>query len=242
MISVDWDAIDAVVFDIGGVIALPHHDPIRDQLRLHGFDAPLDDEPYRRAHYAGMRAMHRDHPNLADDSSRDVWKAFDRGYLYSLGFTDADADAANSFGAMFAEGVQRLWTWVQTDAVRSMHELAASGMPIAIVSNNDGTAEEQMRDFGVGQLGDGPGINLAAIVDSTAIGIAKPDPRIFQPALDALAVDPVRALYVGDTVHADVRGATAASMPVVQIDPYDFHADLTHERSRSVSDIVARLT
>ena len=47
--------------------------------------------------------------------------------------------------------------------------------------------------------------------------------------------DPARTLYVGDTVHADVRGAQAAGMPVVQLDPYDLHADFDHLRLPTVA-------
>ena len=65
---------------------------------------------------------------------------------------------------------------------------------------------------------------------------AKPDPAIFGPALAALGTDPARTLYVGDTVHADVHGATAAGMAVVQLDPYDHHAHFEHWR---LPDLVA---
>ena len=60
--------------------------------------------------------------------------------------------------------------------------------------------------------------------------MAKPDPAIFAPALEALGTAAARTLYVGDMVHADVRGAEAAGMPVVQIDPYDHHASFAHAR------------
>jgi hypothetical protein len=35
---------------------------------------------------------------------------------------------------------------------------------------------------------------------------------------------------VGDTVHADVLGASAAGIPVAQLDPYDLHLDFDHAR------------
>jgi len=104
------------------------------------------------------------------------------------------------------------------------------------VSNNDGTAEAQMLELGVCQVGPGPLPSVRIVVDSGAIGIAKPDPAIFRPALEALGTDPARTLYVGDTVHADVRGARAAGMPVVQLDPYDDHAGFDHHR---VTDLAA---
>jgi len=242
MIRVEWSDVDAVVFDIGGVIAIPHHNAVRDQLRSHGLEAPVPDAAYHRAHFAAMWSMHVEHPTLVDDSDRSTWTAFDRGYLRSLGFTVDNAGAPPAIGDILgAGGVRRDWTWVLVDAVAAIHRLDAADVPIAIVSNNDGTAVQQMVDFGVGQVGVGAGVNLAAIVDSGVLGISKPDPRIFQPALDALDADPARVLYVGDTVHADVRGATAAGMAVVQVDPYGFHGAMAHATAPSVPSIVDAL-
>ncbi|CAB5003825.1 MAG: HAD-IA family hydrolase [Actinobacteria bacterium] len=79
-------------------------------------------------------------------------------------------------------------------------------------------------------MGDGPFHSVAAIVDSGTVGVAKPDPAIFTPALEALGTVASRTLYVGDMVHADVRGAEAAGMPVVQIDPYRLHESFAHAR------------
>jgi putative hydrolase of the HAD superfamily len=79
---------------------------------------------------------------------------------------------------------------------------------------------------------------VGAIFDSTVIGVAKPDPRIFEMALDALAVPAAHAIHVGDTPGADVDGARAAGVRPVLIDPYDFHSDLDVERVSSLLDVV----
>ncbi len=50
-----------------------------------------------------------------------------------------------------------------------------------------------------------------------------------------------RVLYVGDTVHADVMGATAAGMQVVQLDPFDQHADYNHARCRDLGHLLQLL-
>ena len=71
--------------------------------------------------------------------------------------------------------------------------------------------------------------------------VAKPDPAIFAPALAALDTDPARTLYVGDTVHADVLGATAAGLPVVQLDPLDLHRDHDHWRLPDVGALADHL-
>ncbi len=40
----------------------------------------------------------------------------------------------------------------------------------------------------------------------------KPDPRIFREALRVLGLAPGEVLHVGDSLHADVRGAAAVGM------------------------------
>jgi putative hydrolase of the HAD superfamily len=132
--------------------------------------------------------------------------------------------------------IKDVWRQLLAENVAAFHRIAASGLPVAVVSNNDGTAEEQLRHLGICQVGPGPFTSVAAVVDSRLVGVAKPDPAIFQPAQDALGTEAARTLYVGDTVHADVRGARAAGMPVVQLDPYDLHADFGHSR---VPDVAA---
>ena len=53
---------------------------------------------------------------------------------------------------------------------------------------------------------------FGAIVDSAQVGATKPDPRIFQCALDALGVAPADAVFVGDSPTRDMAGARAIGM------------------------------
>jgi putative hydrolase of the HAD superfamily len=48
--------------------------------------------------------------------------------------------------------------------------------------------------------------------------IAKPDPRLFQIALDRLGMAAGDAVFAGDRVQIDVRGAQAAGMRAVWFD------------------------
>ncbi|HXY86449.1 MAG TPA: HAD family hydrolase [Gaiellaceae bacterium] len=56
---------------------------------------------------------------------------------------------------------------------------------------------------------------LDSIVFSSEVGVRKPHPRIFQRALDELEVEPARALFVGDRLKQDVRGARDMGMRTV---------------------------
>ncbi len=223
----DPTSIDAVVFDIGGVFLVPHPEPIRSVLTPIGIDL-ADDAAFHRAHYRGVRRVAA---LDIDESDPGFWAHYIAGYLDEIGVLEHQvSEALAAWRALEHRPVQEVWRWTQAHNVHALRRFAVAGMPMAIVSNNDGTAEEQLRLAGVCQVGAGPFVSVVAIVDSGAIGVAKPDPAIFRPALDALGTAPARTLYVGDMVHADVRGAEAAGMPVVQIDPYDDHLDFAHPR------------
>ena len=53
-------------------------------------------------------------------------------------------------------------------------------------------------------------------VFSSEVGVRKPHAEIFRCALDALAVAPEQALFVGDRLYEDVRGAGELGMTTVQ--------------------------
>ncbi|MBN1596068.1 HAD-IA family hydrolase [candidate division FCPU426 bacterium] len=55
------------------------------------------------------------------------------------------------------------------------------------------------------------------IIASAAVGIAKPDPAIFQLALERAGVTAQEAMHVGDSVEDDVYGARAAGVDALWI-------------------------
>ena len=226
----DPETVEAVVFDIGGVFLYPHYDRVAVILGHLGIDPPDDLAEYRRAHHAGAAAL----SNVirpTEEHRPSFWFAYDDAYGTSLGVDQADLEA-------FRTGIERReWDWLHTENVAAFHQLHASGTPLAIVSNNTGAAPQQMRDYGVCWVHDEVELpRVAAIIDSSLVGVAKPDPMIMAPALHALDVPADRVLHVGDTVHADVMGATAAGMQSVQLDPFDQHAHYDHAR---VADLAA---
>jgi len=84
---------------------------------------------------------------------------------------------------------------------------------MVVVSNSDGSMARTVARIGMDHLFDG-------LVDSTAVGFEKPDPRIFEVALDLAGARPERTLHVGDLYAADVVGAWAAGVHAVLLDPW----------------------
>ena len=109
-----------------------------------------------------------------------------------------------------------------------------------MVSNASGQIEDVLRRSAVCQVGEGPGVPVRVVVDSHVVGVAKPDPRIFEPALEHFAdLDRSRIAYIGDSVTMDIGGARAAGLHAVLLDPHDDHAGADFARIRSLAELHA---
>lgn len=92
------------------------------------------------------------------------------------------------------------------DACRSRARLG-----VGVISN--GRKELQAEKLGI--LGIARWVSPGAVFVSQAVGLAKPDPALFDYACDHLGTTPGRCIYVGDAWDTDVVGACAAGMPCV---------------------------
>ena len=214
--------VEAVFLDVGGVFHLPDHRIVTEALRRAGVDGPFEPDVLDRAHYAGVEAL-VDWP--ATDNG--IWTAYEVAYAREVGappecLPDAIAELDVAFGL---DGV---WSRLVPGSLEGLRALHATGVALAIVSNSDGTLEGRLAKEGICQAGPGRGVPMTVVIDSTAVGVAKPDPAIFHIALEATGVTPERALHIGDTVGADVDGALAAGVRPVHLDPYGFCGDHSH--------------
>jgi putative hydrolase of the HAD superfamily len=237
--------VDAVFLDAGGVLVTPNPDLVRARLASArpGSDpssllgAPSD-AALIEAHYRAMAAV-----DLAR-SAPETFDAYHPAYLASLGI-DAETIDHRSYDAVL-DAAQDLWStpyllWTRPlpGVPGALAALAAAGVPLVIVSNADGRVADALADVvHVGPrtsagtaAGDGPGTEVVAIVDSGAVGVAKPDPAIFDLAFEALReaghgdLDRSRVIHVGDAYGYDVEGARAAGVTPVFVDPLGLHPD-----------------
>lgn len=222
--------IEAVLIDVGGVLVLPDHDRMAaafDRAGVHVDRGLLD-----RAHYAGVASL-----GEFTEGDREIWVRYNRAYARACNTPDDALDeAVEHLLNEFATGA--VWSRIVSGSVDALRELASLDVHLAIVSNADGDTEQRLREYGICQVGRGPAVEMDAILDSTVVGVAKPDARIFELALDALDVPPDGAIHVGDTPGADVDGARAAGVHPVLVDPHDFHPDLDVERVAALSEVV----
>jgi HAD superfamily hydrolase (TIGR01509 family) len=166
-----------------------------------------------------------------------------RGWAQMVGTTLAfaglaPARVASRLDALWAQHCARnLWSLVPEGLVPALAGARAAGVPIAVVSNSEGTLEALFEDLGILRSFD-------LVLDSGVVGIEKPDPRIFAMALDRFHVPAHRALHLGDNFATDVLGARAAGIPVALIDPFHHlagrHADVPRvPGAREVAEALA---
>jgi putative hydrolase of the HAD superfamily len=232
------DDVDAVLLDLGGVFYLPDHDRMAGALAR--LDVHVDPDDLDRAHYAGIAAL-GDQPRIGHHGDgTSLWHAYNRAYASVCGVpADRLDEGTETLLAEFGRG--DVWTRQIPGARDALRALSALDLKLAVVSNADGTVEEQLRLDGTCQVGPGPGVEVDAVLDSGVVGISKPDPAIFRLALEALDVAPARAIHVGDTPAADVAGALAAGVRPVLVDPYDLHLGAPCPRVATLAGVVELL-
>jgi len=93
----------------------------------------------------------------------------------------------------------------------TLARLRTAGARLVVVSNWDVSLHDVLARTGLAPLLDG------AVISAEA-GVAKPDPAIFERALEiAGGIEPGHALHVGDSLEADVAGARAAGVEAVLV-------------------------
>jgi putative hydrolase of the HAD superfamily len=205
--------IEALLLDLGGVFLIPDGSLIAESLADAG--VPIGPVDYEQAHYAGIAAV---------DQGVGVGEGtltYLGGYVGALGIQpEGRLQAMKALVTLWEMPSVSLWRQTIPASIVGLRRLAEHGVPLGFVSNSDGTAEEQLRQHRIGQVGPGEGVEIVVITDSAVVGLAKPDPRVFDLAVGALGLSPERIAYVGDSVRYDVLGSEAAGMVPVHFDPH----------------------
>src|SRR4029453_1496197 len=160
-------------------------------------------------------------------TQRAFWLGFYREVLGSLGRTTEELAEA-LFQAFSDPAGYRLF-----DDVRpALDELAGRGITLGLGSNFEPWLRQVLALQGAPD-------RCAAVAISGALGVAKPDPRIFKAALDEAGADPAATVHVGDQPVNDVAGALAAGITPVLIDRFGRHPDA--DRAHRVEDLAGLL-
>ena len=226
----------AVLFDSGGIFLLPQHERVIGAFSRSEVDVAadrLDDAHYRAA------ASFSTHVDVDADWAGS-WRAYLEAYIDACGVDDADREEVHRhLDSEFADAA--LWLSVAPGCREGLQAIVATGVDLGVVSNADGVMGARLRELEILQVGPGIGVEVGCVIDSGAVGVMKPDPRIFEIALDALAVDADDAWYIGDMPAFDVVGARRAGLRPFLMDPLGLHLDADYDRVASLAELAERI-
>ncbi len=134
-----------------------------------------------------------------------------RSLLADLGYPHLAEDGlAPALKKLYAVS-QAHWK-LEEDALPTLEKLRSAGFRMGVISNAADDADVQT-------LVDNAGIRgyLDFVLSSAACGIRKPNPRIFEIALEHWRLSPGEAVMVGDTLGADILGARNAGLYAIWI-------------------------
>ncbi|MGH7507971.1 MAG: HAD family hydrolase [Gemmatimonadales bacterium] len=220
-------ALRAVLFDAGNTLVFLDYDRLARGVGA-ALELPLTGEALAAHSYEASRAMERASGN---DQERAA------AYLEAL-FLQAGVPAGrlrqvrDCVTRMHRE--RHLWSSVPERAAEGLSRLREAGIRLGVVSNSDGRVEQALEAAGLRGYFD-------VVIDSSLAGFEKPDPRIFQAALDALGVGAGEALYVGDLYEVDVLGARAAGMEAILLTASSLPPGRSCHTAQSIHDLVELL-
>ncbi len=225
----------AVLLDVGGVFLLPSREHIRAALSQVGHTVDSD-EAIDRAHYVSTRVFPMDLEG--EEFMGPYWRNYLDRYARTLAVDDALVpEAVEHLRHEYVTG--GLWSHEIEGAREGLRQLQKTGVTVGIVSNSDGSIGARLYEMEICQVGPGPGADVHCLIDSGQVGVEKPDPRIFDIALDSLGLPPEEVWYVGDTPAFDVVGAQRAGIRPILMDPFDVNGDYGVACVRSLEDVAA---
>ena len=214
----------AIVFDFGGTLdgpGVPWVERFAAAYRAEGVDA----SPAHIQDAVGFGTRQAYHtPHVASFNLRETVAFHVANQFAHLGIEDARAAAA----------ITERFVKETVTALAESRALLTRWVPrfkLGVVSNFYGNVGRILEESGLTPL-------LGAVVDSTVVGVSKPDPRIFQLAVEQLGVRAAQTLFVGDSLEQDIKPARAAGLHTAWLNGSHAHdATAADVHLRSLADL-----
>ena len=218
---------DGIVFDVGGtLIGFPNQAPFQSFLAQAGLPAADRDARAFHRRFLTVVGAERDKAQGlgAEEADLNAWwhTVFDRTW------PDRPDLAEEMYRWLRADRFDRLFD----DVVPALEALREMEMPIGVLSNFGSNLEDLLQQLGLGDC-------FAFVIVSSLVGLAKPDPRIFDLAAAKMGRPPHRLLYVGDHMGDDIEGARSAGLDAVLIDRFGRQPATLCPRISSLRELAA---
>ncbi len=236
--AVPWSEVDTVFFDAGNTFLSMDFDRVAEVAADLGFH--FSGSELERAEAAARPAISA---ALAEGRSTEGGSAF-RLYLEEmLRYLPPSRRDGVELASVTSSLADRLFSPGRNDLLwnrrlpgrrEALERIRSLGYRMAVVSNSDGTMRRTVSEIGFAHLFDG-------LIDSTVVGFEKPDPRIFEVALETIGARAERTVHVGDLYAADVVGARAAGVHAVLLDPWADWPEVDCPKVADLTELAALL-
>jgi putative hydrolase of the HAD superfamily len=191
--------LDAAIFDLGGVLTTPILESFK------GFEEELGLEPGQLA--KAFREHYKQQDGEADFHLLETGRISEAEYYRRLGTRVAEMGSTVTMPADPVEIRKKLWGRIRPntemiDAAKRIH----AHYKVGLLTNN-------VKEWG-GWRDLYPVDLFDFVVDSSEVGVRKPDPKIYHLACDGLGVAPHRAAFVDD-IDINVEGARAFGLTAI---------------------------
>jgi len=204
------NGLRAVLLDAGNTLLFADPERVLSTLRDEGVDA--DFQVFRRAEYQARLNLVEFVRNGHRGTEAHVWERYFLTLFRECGVPEDRMDPVGArLQAIHEE--DHLWTHVEEGTASALDRIAEAGYRLAVISNADGRVEGLMESVGLRR-------HFEFVLDSGSVGVEKPDPAIFEMAVDRMELDPGECLYVGDLFPVDVVGARRAGLRALLVDPF----------------------
>ena len=195
--------IKGLIFDYGGTLdtAGRHWGKVLWQA-YRKMNVPVSEEAFREAYVYAERYLGNHEVIRSTDAFRDTLRAklgLEMDYLEQQGCLN---EPSFSKSLCLTDMLHDVYDDVCSVTERSREVLNQlhEHYRVVIVSNFYGNLRTVLQEFGLLNLVDD-------VIESAAVGVRKPDRRIFQLGLKALDMQPAEVLVVGDSIKNDIRPA-----------------------------------
>lgn len=223
--------LETVFLDAGGVLLFPNWTRVSEALARHGVDlspsALAGAEPYARRQLDDRQVI-----GGTTDASRG-WLFFDL-ILEKAGVAPSPATAAALSELHAYHCAHNLWEYVPDSVRPALSALRNHGLSLTVVSNANGTLCAHLARIGLDRYVD-------CVLDSYDEKVEKPDPRLFEIALERSHARRDATIHVGDLYNVDVVGARNAGLRAVLMDEANLRPDADCPRIGSLAELVDRI-
>jgi putative hydrolase of the HAD superfamily len=168
--------------------------------------------------------------SLSEEESERFWTHLYRRFLKELGIVD-ESLAYELFRTFSSSSSYKLFD----DVLPTLAAIDDAGYRMGLISNFERWLEEMLVELEVGH-------HFQPAIISGIEGVEKPDPEIYEIALERAGVAPENAVHVGDSPGLDVEPASLVGIRGVLLDRSNRYKDTQHLRVGSLEELPPLLT